>query len=257
MIAPCVAILSDRVPKYRGSMSAFYGARTDRRPVHRHHHRIRIHRRAEDRLQVGTICWCLCGIGTVLLLPRELSAAPDTTERFDIKQVAMQFRPPTKGARDFYLALIGRLMLIFGYNAIVGYQLYVCMKLRTGCQGRRGDRHTMAVISMIVSLVRILGFGQSPCRTEAQTAGVRLLRHHRHRHRRAVGPESQFSMFAYAALAGLERHHMAVDRALNVDVLPNPDEAGKDLGILNLASTLGPVIAPIVVSSIVVATGGS
>lgn len=27
MIAPCVAILSDRVPqKYRGSMSAFYGA---------------------------------------------------------------------------------------------------------------------------------------------------------------------------------------------------------------------------------------
>lgn len=40
----------------------------------------------------------------------------------------MQFRPPTKGARDFYLALVGRLMLIFGYNMIVGYQLYVCMK---------------------------------------------------------------------------------------------------------------------------------
>jgi MFS family permease len=64
-------------------------------------------------------------------------------------------------------------------------------------------------------------------------------------------------MFAYAALMGLGYGiYMAVDQALNVDVLPNPDEAGKDLGILNLANTLGQVIAPIVVSSIVVATGG-
>ena len=69
--------------------------------------------------------------------------------------------------------------------------------------------------------------------------------------------KSQFSMFAYAALMGLGYGiYMAVDQALNVDVLPNPDEAGKDLGILNLANTLGQVIAPIVVSSIVVATGG-
>lgn len=49
---------------------------------------------------------------------------------------------------------------------------------------------------------------------------------------------------------------MAVDQALNIDVLPNPDEAGKDLGILNLANTLGQVIAPMVVSPIVAATGG-
>ena len=48
---------------------------------------------------------------------------------------------------------------------------------------------------------------------------------------------------------------MAVDQALNVDVLPNPDEAGKDLGILNLANTLGQVIAPVAVSAVVVATG--
>ena len=65
------------------------------------------------------------------------------------------------------------------------------------------------------------------------------------------------AMLAYAALMGLGYGiYMAVDQALNVDVLPNPDEAGKDLGILNLANTLGQVIAPIVVSSIVVATGG-
>ena len=49
---------------------------------------------------------------------------------------------------------------------------------------------------------------------------------------------------------------MAVDQALNVDVLPNPDEAGKDLGILNLANTLGQVLAPVIVGIIVVGAGG-
>ena len=69
--------------------------------------------------------------------------------------------------------------------------------------------------------------------------------------------KSQFSMFVYAALMGLGYGiYMVVDQALNVDVLPNPNEAGKALGILNLANTLGQAIAPIVVSSIVVATGG-
>lgn len=129
MIAPCVAILSDRVPqKYRGSMSAFYGAG---QIVGQSMGTI-IGSAFIDAPKTGfmidTICWCLCGIGTVLLLPRELSAATADAERFDIRQIAMQFRPPTKGARDFYLALVGRLMLIFGYNMIVGYQLYVCMK---------------------------------------------------------------------------------------------------------------------------------
>ena len=108
MIAPCVAILSDRVPqKYRGSMSAFYGAG---QIVGQSMGTI-IGSAFIDAPKTGfmidTICWCLCGIGTVLLLPRELSAATADAERFDIRQIAMQFRPPTKGARDFYLALVG------------------------------------------------------------------------------------------------------------------------------------------------------
>lgn len=49
--------------------------------------------------------------------------------------------------------------------------------------------------------------------------------------------KSQFSMFVYAALMGLGYGiYMVVDQALNVDVLPKPNEAGKALGILNLAT---------------------
>ena len=152
MIAPCVAILSDRVPqKYRGSMSAFYGAG---QIVGQSTGTI-IGSAFIDAPKTGfmidTICWCLCGIGTVLLLPRELSAATADAERFDIRQIAMQFRPPTKGARDFYLALVGRLMLIFGYNMIVGHQLYVCMKyIGQDAKAAASTVSTMAVITMVV-----------------------------------------------------------------------------------------------------------
>jgi len=260
MIAPCVAILSDRVPqKYRGSMSAFYGAG---QIVGQSTGTI-IGSAFIDAPKTGfmidTICWCLCGIGTVLLLPRELSAATADAERFDIRQIAMQFRPPTKGARDFYLALVGRLMLIFGYNMIVGYQLYVCMKyIGQDAKAAASTVSTMAVITMVVPLVVPLVSGPISDRI-----GKRKLPVFVSSTIIAIGIavpwvlKSQFSMFVYAALMGLGYGiYMVVDQALNVDVLPNPNEAGKALGILNLANTLGQVIAPIVVSSIVVATGG-
>ena len=260
MIAPCVAILSDRVPqKYRGSMSAFYGAG---QIVGQSTGTI-IGSAFIDAPKTGfmidTICWCLCGIGTVLLLPRELSAATADAERFDIRQIAMQFRPPTKGARDFYLALVGRLMLIFGYNMIVGHQLYVCMKyIGQDAKAAASTVSTMAVITMVVPLVVPLVSGPISDRI-----GKRKLPVFVSSTIIAIGIavpwvlKSQFSMFVYAALMGLGYGiYMVVDQALNVDVLPNPNEAGKALGILNLANTLGQVIAPIVVSSIVVATGG-
>lgn len=43
----------------------------------------------------------------------------------------------------------------------------------------------------------------------------------------------------------------SVDQALNVTVLPNPNSAAKDLGIVNLANSLGQVFGPIVASMII------
>lgn len=63
-------------------------------------------------------------------------------------------------------------------------------------------------------------------------------------------------MMLYAGIAGVGYGiYTAVDQALNIDVLPNKQEAGKDLGILNLANTVGQVLAPVLVSALVVETG--
>jgi predicted MFS family arabinose efflux permease len=39
--------------------------------------------------------------------------------------------------------------------------------------------------------------------------------------------------------------YVGVDLALVVDVLPNPDDAGKDLGVFNMANALPQTIAPV------------
>ena len=63
-------------------------------------------------------------------------------------------------------------------------------------------------------------------------------------------------MFLYAGIAGLGYGvYSSVDQALNVDVLPNKEEAGKDLGVLNLATTLGQMLGPVLMSVITMTLG--
>lgn len=40
--------------------------------------------------------------------------------------------------------------------------------------------------------------------------------------------------------------YVGVDLALVVDVLPNPDDSGKDLGVFNMANALPQTVAPLV-----------
>ena len=40
--------------------------------------------------------------------------------------------------------------------------------------------------------------------------------------------------------------YVGVDLALVVDVLPNPDDAGKDLGVFNMANALPQTVAPVI-----------
>ena len=63
-------------------------------------------------------------------------------------------------------------------------------------------------------------------------------------------------MYLYAGIAGFGYGvYSAIDQALNVDVLPNKEEAGKGLGILNLATTLGQTVGPSIASAVKTVTG--
>lgn len=63
-----------------------------------------------------------------------------------------------------------------------------------------------------------------------------------------------FTQTVLAALAfGIDGH---VDQALFIDVLPDENAAGRDLGVANIATNLGQALGPIIAAQVVALVGG-
>lgn len=267
MIAPAVAVLSDRIPEnVRGTFSAFYGGAQIVGSSAGTFLGSKFIENMGTGFAIGAALFAVTGIVTVLIWPRERSSAAsvasvessDATAKLDVKQLLRSFIPPTKNCRDFYLALMGRLLLILGWNMISGYQLYILQKYcGLSVKDSAATISTMSVISMVVLIVTSIVSGPLSDRLQRRKVIV------------AIGSviiaigvaipyfmPNALGMMLFAGIGGAGYGiYIAVDQALNVDVLPSQEEAGKDLGILNLANTVGQVLAPAVVGAIVLATG--
>lgn len=257
MIAPAVAVLSDRIPEnVRGTFSAFYGGAQIVGSSAGTFLGSKFIENMGTGFAIGAALFAVTGIVTVLIWPRERSS--DATAKLDVKQLLRSFIPPTKNCRDFYLALMGRLLLILGWNMISGYQLYILQKYcGLSVKDSAATISTMSVISMVVLIVTSMVSGPLSDRLQRRKVIV------------AIGSviiaigvaipcfmPNALGMMLFAGIGGAGYGiYIAVDQALNVDVLPSQEEAGKDLGILNLANTVGQVLAPVAVGAIVLATG--
>lgn len=264
MIAPAVAVLSDRIPEnVRGTFSAFYGGAQIVGSSAGTFLGSQFIENMGIGFTIGVALFAVTGIVTVLIWPRERSSASTTsfgtTAKLDVKQLLRSFIPPTRNCRDFYLALMGRLLLILGWNMISGYQLYILQKYcGLSVKDSAATISTMSVISMIVLIVTSMVSGPLSDRLQRRkiivAVGSVII---------AIGMAipwfmpNALGMMLFAGIGGAGYGiYIAVDQALNVDVLPSQEEAGKDLGILNLANTIGQVLAPVVVGAIVLVTGG-
>ena len=253
MIAPAVAVLSDRIPEnVRGTFSSFYGGAM----IVGQSAGTFLGSKFIDTMGVGfvigAVLFAITGILTIIIWPAERSskvgsAADDTKANVKLSPAA-----------DFYLALVGRLLLIFGWSMISGYQLYILKKYcGLSVDDAASTLATMSLISMVVLMICSVVSGPISDKLHKRkiivAIGSVII---------AVGVAIPFfmptalGMMLYAGIGGVGYGiYIAVDQALNVDVLPSADEAGKDLGILNLANTVGQVLAPVATGAIVVATG--
>lgn len=260
MIAPMVAILSDRVPSgIRGTMSAFYGAgATIGSPIGTMLGALFIKNLIPGFAVAGVLMF-LGGVVSMLIMPKEESADFLPKDEGSLKDVLVSFRPPAfHGAHDFYKAFVGRFCMLVSYQMIAVYQLYIIQNYI----GQSVDESavTVSVVSMIMMVMSLVGsFISGPVsdiigRRKVPVVVASVLF--------AIGIAmpwvfpSSMGMYLFAGIAGLGYAvYSAVDRALLVDVLPNKEEAGKDLGILNMATTLGQMCGPIVMSALVVNLG--
>lgn len=260
MIAPMVAILSDRVPSgIRGTMSAFYGAgATIGSPIGTMLGALFI-KNLIPGFAVASVLMFLGGVVSMLIMPKEESADFLPKDEGSLKDVLVSFRPPAfHGAHDFYKAFVGRFCMLVSYQMIAVYQLYIIQNYI----GQSVDESavTVSVVSMIMMVMSLVGsFISGPVsdiigRRKVPVVVASVLF--------AIGIAmpwvfpSSMGMYLFAGIAGLGYAvYSAVDQALLVDVLPNKEEAGKDLGILNMATTLGQMCGPIVMSALVVNLG--
>ncbi|MHA5095958.1 MFS transporter [Oenococcus oeni] len=259
MIAPVIATLSDRIPNdMRGTMSAFMSAGTTVGASLGTLIGARFISIQIPGFITAGVLMGVAGIFTVIVWPKEKSSKDMPPVKKGFGDILASFRPPVKGARDFWLAFVGRSLLLFSYYMILNYQLYILENyIRQGKEAAAATISVMSVITMIVGLIGSIGSGAisdwiGRRKLPVIVASILL----------AVGyflpwiMKSASSMmlfvrFCRSWLRCLRRSRSGAKRRC----LPSKEEAGKDLGILNIATTLGQMVGPIVTSVLVIAGG--
>ncbi len=260
IVAPLIAVIPDRVPtRFRGTYSALYGVGA---MVGASLAGIIASRYVADP-STGFVVFAV-----VILLGGPLVAvvAPDRSNRdvprqpFSRQMLLQNFSFPRRGARDFYLALVGKLVFVLAVYMVSGYQLYIATDyLGLDAVGAGALIATMATVQLAVSLV--FGLGSGPVsdrigRRKAPVVASTLVM--------AVALVVPFFWQEPAALilfAGLGMGaawgvFASVDQALNYEVLPDPEASAKDLGILNMANTGGQMLGPVAMSLVIGGLGG-
>lgn len=259
MLAPAVAVLADRVPmKLRGTMSAFYGGGLAAGAPLGSLIGSAFLVNSFPGFVLGGALMAGSAVIALLVWPRERSAADLPPAAGGLAELLKSFRPPRK-APDFWWAFAGRLFMLVSYQMVMAYQLYIVQDHvgQTVAESARTIA-TMSVILLVVSLVGsvvsgpvsdLIGRRKLPVVVSSVLFAVGIAMPW-------VYP-TPMGMFLFAGIAGFGYGvYTSVDQALNVDVLPNEEEAGKDLGILNLSTTAGQTVGPLITSALVVATGG-
>ncbi|MFJ6773966.1 MFS transporter [Kitasatospora sp. NPDC091257] len=156
---------------------------------------------------------------------------------------------------DFRWAFIGRALLVLGYFAVVGYQLYILqdhISLPGGLTPERAIAILTPVSSVAMAVSTVVGGVLSDrldrrklfVSLSAALSGLSLLI--------PVLSPTWPAMIVFSAVNGLAFGcFMAVDTALVTMVLPRAEDAARDMGVLNIANAGPQIIAPFVASAVV------
>jgi len=250
--------ISDRVaPKWRGTVSTFYGVG------------FTIAQQGFALLAaqfLGNVkmgIYFMAGSTVVLaiihlLLIQEKGNMDEPKVSLNKDTLKKYFFFPTHDARDFYLALTGKFFMVVGSTIVTTFLLFLFTDyIGQGTSEAGKSISIFSSIMLIIGVIFALIGGPLADKLNRVKAPVVIATF-------ALGFAALFplfvqkpwAMFVYAVIAAFGNGlYNSVDGALNMDVLPSSDTAGKDLGLINLANTLGQMLGAMVASAIVAAFG--
>ena len=161
---------------------------------------------------------------------------------------------------DFAWAFVSRFLLVMAYAFLVTYQAYYLLEQVGSAEDDVPHQIYLGTLSQSAALVvAALVTGRLSDRTGRRKIFVVL-----------AAVIYGLALFAIAGATSVDGYlvgmavgglgfgmYMAVDLALVVDVLPDPDHSAKDLGVLNIAAALPFSLAPGIAPVILAMGGGS
>ena len=192
-------------------------------------------------------------VGLVIILKDDRRRRPDyRLPRYTLRELTSSFWVNPRRYPDFGWAFLSRFLLFMGVATLITYQVYYLSE-RLGVP--TAEVPQMVFISVVVLNAVIvpasvlsgwisdrLGRRKAPVFAASLVFAIGCA---------IIAFADSFPVFLIGvAVAGVGHGvYIAVDLALISEVLPNPDDAAKDLGVFNIASTapqsLAPAIAPL------------
>jgi MFS family permease len=245
-LAPFVATISDQVPKFqRGSVSALLGIAQNIGILGGTY----LAQLFKDHLVVLFVVPSIFAIGAMVLfaviLPdQRLTVRPP---KMTAREWATTFWLNPLKHRDFALAWWSRFLITLATFMFTTFRLFY---LRDELGLAEADAPAAVTIGVLIYTIALVASGWIAGKISDRTgrrkflvAGSTLLF--------AVGivmlahVSTVTGFYVVEAVLGVAYGvYVGVDLALVVDVLPNPDDAGKDLGVFNMANALPQSVAP-------------
>jgi MFS family permease len=206
-----------------------------------------------------------CAIGgffillfAVTLEDRRLAQATKPT--WSLRELARTFYINPQQSPDFARAFAGRFLFVLAYAFLTTYQAYYLLdKIGSGENEVPHQIFLGTLAQSVVMVAASLVAGRLSDRTGRRKVFVLTASVVYGLAMFALAVASTFNGFLVGmAIGGLGFGvYMAVDLALVADVLPDKDNAAKDLGVFNVAGALPFSVAPAVAPAILAIGGGS
>lgn len=164
-------------------------------------------------------------------------------------------------SRDFRWVWFARAILWLGYAAVANFSLYILQShLRPALTAEEANVHIgiLSLVALPCQIVTVLLAGRlsdkvgrrkpfvwGSSSVMAASIFIPLLVP-------TLPAYYAFTIIFYAAFGV----YMAVDMALFIDVLPDKDQAGRDLGVANVATNVGDMLGPVLAGMLVAQLGG-
>jgi MFS family permease len=193
-----------------------------------------------------------------LLVTPDRSSKDMAVPRFDFGKFLANFWVNPRRHPDFAWAFVSRFGVVAGYFTVLTYNMYILMEyIKVKPQDTPSTMGFLMVVNALCTVVAAVVVGKLVDRygrvkpfvlgsgvVAALSLGIPMIW------------SSVNGMTAFNIVNGLAfGMYMAVDMALITKVLPRGEDAGKDMGLINIANAAPQVAAPFIASWIVEAWG--